>query len=124
MGVLVFLVAILPSSGGSNLYLIKAESPGPSVSKLVPKVKSTAKILYIMYLVLTLIEIVLLLLGGVGLFDALTLSFGTAGTGGFAVKNSGLADYSSYVQVVITVFIRDSPAERRKTSTLPCRRPM
>ena len=68
MGVLVFLVAILPSSGGSNLYLIKAESPGPSVSKLVPKVKSTAKILYIMYLVLTLIEIVLLLLGGVGLF--------------------------------------------------------
>ena len=105
MGVLVFLVAILPSSGGSNLYLIKAESPGPSVSKLVPKVKSTAKILYIMYLVLTLIEIVLLLLGGVGLFDALTLSFGTAGTGGFAVKNSGLADYSSYVQVVITVFM-------------------
>ncbi|MBO5061002.1 MAG: TrkH family potassium uptake protein [Clostridia bacterium] len=105
MGVLVFLVAILPLSGGNNLYLIKAESPGPAVSKLVPKVKSTAKILYQMYLVMTLIEIALLLLGGVTLFDALTLSFGTAGTGGFGILNSSIADYSPYVQVVITIFM-------------------
>lgn len=105
MGVLVFLVALLPLSGGNNLYLIKAESPGPSVSKLVPKVRSTAKILYEMYLGLTIIEIILLLLGGLDLFSALTLSFGSAGTGGFAILNSGCASYSPYVQNVITVFI-------------------
>ncbi len=105
MGVLVFLVAILPLSGGNNLYLIKAESPGPSVSKLVPKVRSTAKILYEMYLVLTLIEIMLLLFGGLDLFSAITLSFGTAGTGGFGILNSSIGDYSPYVQNVITVFM-------------------
>lgn len=105
MGVLVFLVAILPLSGGNNLYLIKAESPGPSVSKLVPKVRSTAKILYEMYLALTLLEIILLLLGGLDLFSAFTLSFGSAGTGGFAILNSGCADYSPYVQNVITIFV-------------------
>ncbi|MEE1048853.1 MAG: TrkH family potassium uptake protein [Clostridia bacterium] len=105
MGVLVFLVAILPLFGGSNLNLIKAESPGPSVSKLVPKVKTTAKLLYSMYLGMTVIEIILLLLGGLNLFEALTLSFGTAGTGGFAILNSGLATYSSYVQIVITIFM-------------------
>ena len=105
MGVLVFLVAFLPLSGSTNLYLIKAESPGPSVSKLVPKVRSTAKILYTIYLVMTVLETIFLLIGGLDLFEALTLSFGTAGTGGFAIKNSGLADYSSYVQIVITVFM-------------------
>lgn len=105
MGVLVFLVAIIPLSGGSNMFLIKAESPGPSVSKLVPKVRSTAKILYLMYLGMTVIEIVLLFAGGLDIFSALTLSFGTAGTGGFAIKNSGCADYSPYVQNVITVFM-------------------
>ena len=105
MGVLVFLVAILPLSGGSSVYLIKAESTGPAVSKLVPKVKEGAKILYILYVGLTLVEIVLLLLGGLDLFSALTLSFGTAGTGGFGILNSSIADYSTYVQVVITVFM-------------------
>lgn len=105
MGVLVFLVAILPLAGGSNLHLIKAESPGPSVSKLVPKVRSTAKILYLMYLALTLIQVVFLLCGGLNLFESLTLAFGTAGTGGFAILNSGCADYSPYVQIVITVFM-------------------
>ncbi len=105
MGVLVFLVALLPLSGGDNLHLIKAESPGPSVSKLVPRVKTTAKILYGIYIFFTALEIVLLLLGGLDLFESLTLSFGTAGTGGFGVRNSGIADYSSYVQVVITVFM-------------------
>lgn len=105
MGVLVFLVAILPLSGGNNLYLIKAESPGPSVSKLVPKVRSTAKILYEMYLVLTALEVIFLLIGGLDFFSALTLSFGTAGTGGFGILNSSIADYSPYVQIVITIFM-------------------
>jgi len=105
MGVLVFLVAILPLAGGNNLHLLKAESPGPSVSKLVPKVKSTAKILYIMYFALTVIEIILLCIGGLSWFESFTLSFGTAGTGGFAVRNSGLADYSPYIQNTITVFM-------------------
>lgn len=105
MGVLVFLVAILPLSGGNNFYLIKAESPGPSVSKLVPKIKSSAKWLYGMYILLTVLQILLLLGGGLNLFESLTLSFGTAGTGGFAIKNSGIADYSSYVQNVITIFM-------------------
>lgn len=105
MGVLVFLVALLPLFGGSNLRLIRAESPGPSVSKLVPKVKSTAKILYGIYITLTLSEIIFLLLGGLDLFSTLTLTFGTAGTGGFAILNSGLANYSSYTQIVITIFM-------------------
>ncbi len=105
MGVLVFLVAILPLSDGNNLYLIKAESPGPSVSKLVPKVKSTAKILYIMYSILTVIEALFLYAGGLDVFSALTLSFGTAGTGGFGILNSGISEYSPYVQNVITVFM-------------------
>ena len=105
MGVLVFMVAILPKSGGNNFFLIKAESPGPSVSKLVPRVKHTAKLLYEIYIVLTVVEIIFLLCGGMKLFDALTLSFGTAGTGGFGIKNSSIADYSSYSQIVITVFM-------------------
>lgn len=105
MGVLVFLVSILSLFGGNNLHLIKAESPGPSVSKLVPKVKSTAKLLYGMYITITFSEIILLLFGGLNLFEALTLTFGTVGTGGFAILNSGLSDYSSYVQIVITVFM-------------------
>ena len=105
MGVLVFLVAILPLSGGSNLYLIKAESTGPAVSKIVPKVRQTAKIFYGIYISLTLVQIVLLLLGGMNLFDSLTISFGTAGTGGFGVLNSSVSAYSSYSQVVITVFM-------------------
>lgn len=105
MGVLVFLVAIIPLFGGSNMFFIKAESPGPSVSKLVPKVRTTAKILYLMYLVMTVIEIILLILGGLDVFSALTLSFGSAGTGGFAIKNSGCAEYSPYVQNVISVFM-------------------
>ena len=105
MGVIVFLVAILPLSGGGNMYLIKAESTGPAVSKLVPKVRSTAKLLYGIYISLTIIEIILLLVGGASVFDALTLSFGTAGTGGFGVRNSSVAEYSPYIQNVITVFM-------------------
>lgn len=105
MGIIVFLIAILPLFGGSNLYLIKAESPGPSVGKLVPKVKSTAKILYGIYIFLSLIEIVLLLFGGMNLFDSLTTTFGTAGTGGFGIRNASMADFSPYIQNVVTVFM-------------------
>lgn len=105
MGVLVFLMAILPMAGGGNLYLLRAESPGPSVGKLLPKVKATAKLLYTIYIVFTLIQIVLLLLGGLDLFDSLAIAFGTAGTGGFAIKNSGFAEYTPYIQYVVTIFM-------------------
>ncbi|MBE6932881.1 MAG: TrkH family potassium uptake protein [Ruminococcaceae bacterium] len=105
MGVLVFLLAILPMAGGSHMQLMRAESPGPSVGKLVPKVRSTAKILYLIYLAMTAVEIILLLCGGMSLFESLTVSFGTAGTGGFAVKNSSIGSYSPYLQWVITIFM-------------------
>lgn len=105
MGVLVFLVAILPLSGGSNMYLMKAESPGPSVTKLVPRVKSTAKILYGIYATLTFVLIIFLLTGKMSLFDAITTAFGTAGTGGFGIKNNSIAGYSSYIQIVVTIFM-------------------
>lgn len=105
MGVLVFLLAIIPLSGGSNINLMRAESPGPSVGKLVPKVKYTARILYLIYFGMTIIEIILLLLGRMPLFDAVCTSFGTAGTGGFGIKNSSIADYSPYLQWVVTIFM-------------------
>jgi len=105
MGVLVFIIAILPLSGGNNMHLIKAESTGPSVGKIVPKVKSTAKILYGIYIFLTCVEILLLLIYGLDIFSALTLSFGTAGTGGFSILNSGCADYSPAVQSILTIFM-------------------
>ena len=105
MGVLVFLVALLPMSGGSNLHLIRAESPGHSVGKLVPRVRSTAKILYGIYIGFTMTEIVLLMLGGLDWFEASTITFGTVGTGGFGITNAGISVYSPYIQVVITVFM-------------------
>ena len=105
MGVLVFIMAFLPLSGGQNLHIMKAESPGPSVSKLVPKIKTTALLLYAIYLVLTAMEFVLLLFGGMSVFEALNTSFATAGTGGFSVKNDGLAGYSDAVQMIVTVFM-------------------
>ncbi len=105
MGVLVFLLAILPMAGGSHMQLMRAESPGFSVGKLVPKVRSTAKILYLIYLSMTLVQIIFLLCGGMPLFDSLTLSFGTAGTGGFGIKNSSIGSYSPYLQWVITIFM-------------------
>ncbi len=105
MGVLVFVLMIKSSSGGSSTTLMKAESPGPQVEKLVPKIHITAKILYGIYIALTLLEIALLLVGGVSLFDATTLTFGTAGTGGFGIRNDSIAGYSPYVQWVITGFM-------------------
>lgn len=106
MGVLVFILSVLPlTSGGYHMSLMKAESPGPSVGKLAPKVQSTAKILYGIYLVLTVVEVILLLFGKMPVFDALTTAFGTAGTGGFGIKNDSMAGYSPYLQNVVTVFM-------------------
>lgn len=108
MGVLVFLLAIKPLTGrhgGSNVNLMKAESPGPQVGKLVPKIQSTARILYGIYIVMTVLQIILLLIGRMPLFDAVTTAFGTAGTGGFGIKNDSIAGYSYYIQIVVTIFM-------------------
>ncbi len=105
MGVLVFILAILPMTGGSTMNLLKAESPGPSVGKLVPKMQQTAFLLYAIYLVMTIAEIILLILGGMPIFDSLCHAFGSAGTGGFGIKNDSIASYSPYLQTVITIFM-------------------
>ncbi len=105
MGVLVFMLAILPMAGASSMYLMRAESPGPSVGKLVPKVRSTAKILYIIYFFMTVAEMVFLVFAGCPLFDSVNLSFATAGTGGFGVLNSSAGDYNAAIQVILTVFM-------------------
>lgn len=105
MGVLVFILAILPLTGGSNMNLMKAESPGPSVGKLVPKIKQTARILYMIYFGLTLIEIVALLISGLPAFDSICMSVGTAGTGGFGVKNDSAISYTVAQQWILTVFM-------------------
>ena len=105
MGVLVFLLAVLPMAGGSQFQLMNAESPGPSVGKLVPKVGATARILYIIYFVMTVVTIVLLMIGGMEPFDAVTISFGTAGTGGFGVRADSCASYSTFCIWVITIFM-------------------
>ncbi len=105
MGVLVFIMAFLPLSGAQNMNLMKAESPGPSVSKLVPRVKTTAILLYAMYFGLTALQFLLLIFGGTPVFDSINIAFATAGTGGFGIKNDSLAGYSDYVQIVTTVFM-------------------
>ena len=108
MGVLVFLLAIIPVSGaggGFTMHLLRAESPGPNVGKLVPRIRQTAKLLYLIYVVLTVLDLIFLLLGGMPLFDALCTAFATAGTGGFSVRNASMAAYSPYLQNVTTVFM-------------------
>ena len=105
MGVLVFLLAILPLAGGSQMYLMQAESPGPSVGKLVPKTRHTALILYALYILLSVVEFILLLCGGMSAFDAVNTTFATAGTGGFGIRNSSMADFSPYIQWVVAVFM-------------------
>ena len=103
MGVLVFILALLPMKGGSVMNLMKAESPGPTVSKFVPRVRGTAKILYQIYLGMTLFTIAALLLSGMKTFDSVTLAMGAAGTGGFAVLNSGCAVYTPLQQWILTI---------------------
>ena len=105
MGVLVFMMALLPLAGASSMYLMRAESPGPSVGKLVPKVRSTAKILYAIYFIMTVTELLFLLLAGCPLFDSINLSFATAGTGGFGVLNSSAGEYNAAIQIILTVFM-------------------
>lgn len=105
MGVLVFIMAILPLMGGSTMNLMKAESTGPSISKLVPHVKDTAKILYGMYIALTLCEIAMLCLFKMPIYDALITTFGTVGTGGFGIYNSSIGGYSPQIQVIVTIFL-------------------
>jgi len=108
MGVLVFVLAVGAfgeSSKGFTMHLLRAESPGPQVGKLVPKMKKTAEILYLIYMILTIVNIVFLLLGDMPLFDSVCTAFGTAGTGGFGIKNDSIASYSPYIQNVCTVFM-------------------
>jgi len=106
MGVLVFMLAVLPMAGGHSMYLMKAESPGPTVSKLVPNLRKTALVLYAIYFVLTLIQFVLLItVGKMPVFDAICISFGTAGTGGFGVRADSVASYTLAAQIITTVFM-------------------
>ena len=105
MGILVFILAILPMAGDYNMHIMRAESPGPSVGKLVPKIGLTAKLLYIIYGAMTVVMILLLLAGRMPVFDTLCMTFGTAGTGGFSCLNSGQADYTIYQQAIISVFM-------------------
>lgn len=105
MGILVFLLAIIPLSGGSNINLMKAESPGPSVGKLVPKMRYTAGFLYIIYFGMSVLELIFLLIGKMPFLDALMITFGTAGTGGFGIKNDSMASYSLYIQWVVIIFM-------------------
>ena len=105
MGVLVFIIAIVPLSGGSNINLMRAESPGPSVGKLVPKVRHTARILYIIYFGLTLLEFIILVMAKMPVFDAVNTSFATAGTGGFGIKNDSIGSYSVAIQWIVTIFM-------------------
>ena len=107
MGVLVFLLALQPadSNSGFTMHLLRAESPGPNVGKLVPKMRQTAGILYLIYIALTIINVIFLLLGNMPLFDAVCTAFGTAGTGGFGIRNDSMASYSPYLQNVTTVFM-------------------
>lgn len=108
MGVLVFLLAV--SSGnerskGFTMHILRAESPGPQVGKLVPRMKQTAEILYVLYIILTVVNVIFLLLGGMPLFDAVCTALGTAGTGGFGIKNDSMAGYSPYLQNVTLIFM-------------------
>ena len=106
MGVLVFMLIVLPLAGGQTIFLMRAESPGPSVSKMSPHMRDTATILYAIYFGLTVLQMILLLIGGMPLFDAICVSLGTAGTGGFGNWNDSIAHYNSaYLQNVITVFM-------------------
>lgn len=106
MGILVFVVAFISDAPGTTLHILKAEMPGPIVGKLVSKVTVSARLLYKIYAVLTITEVVLLMFGGMPLFDSLVNTFGTAGTGGFAIKNTSIAYYNSaYIDAIITIFM-------------------
>ena len=105
MGVLVFIMAFLPLGGGQNMHMMRAESPGPEVSKLVPKVKHTALILYSIYLALTLIQFIIMLISGMNLFDSINTALATAGTGGFGFRNDSFGSFTAAQQIIVTIFM-------------------
>lgn len=105
MGILVFTLALLPALGVGSLQIFKAESPGPVAGKIVPRMKDTARVLYISYIAITLVQLILLLFGGVNLVESFVITFGSVGTGGFGPRNDSMASYSSYVQIVTTIFM-------------------
>lgn len=105
MGILVFMLALIPLSGGTQMNLMKAESPGPSISKLVPRAQDTAKILYGIYFAMTIAAILVFRILGMPMFDAVCIGLGAAGTGGFSVLNDGCASYTAVQQSAITVFV-------------------
>ena len=105
MGVLVFIMAIMPISGAHNMHIMRAESPGPEVSKLVPRVRKTAIILYVIYFAMTLIMFVFLLFGDMNFLEALNTALATAGTGGFGFRSDSMGSFSPYTQIVVTVFM-------------------
>jgi len=105
MGVLVFLLAIAPLASGDSIFIMRAESPGPQVNKLVPRTRQSARILYEIYIAMTILQLALLLIGGMPPLDAVTITFGTAGTGGFAIRNDSMVSYTPYIQWVVTIFM-------------------
>jgi trk system potassium uptake protein TrkH len=105
MGIFVFMLAVVPLLGGSTFNLMKAESPGPVVGKFVPKIRETAAILYTIYLAITIVECLLLTICGMPFFEAICHTFGTVGTGGFGVKNSGYTEYAPILQNITTFFM-------------------
>ena len=105
MGVLVFLLAIVSMNGGSSINLMRAESPGPTVGKLVPKIEHTAQILYILYVGLSVIMFILLMVGGMPLFDSMCTTFSTAGTGGFSVYNDSMGSQTMYIKILVSIFM-------------------
>lgn len=105
MGVLIFMLTVIPISGEHSMHIVRAEFPGPTVVKLVPRVRQTAKILYLIYIGMTALEFTLLLCGGMSVYEALVHSFASAGTGGFSTRNASLGDFNSlYIEIVVTVF--------------------
>ncbi len=105
MGILVFTLALLPALGVGSLQIFKAESPGPVAGKIVPRMKDTARVLYITYITITVVQLILLLFGGVNLVESFVITFGSVGTGGFGPRNDSMASYSSYVQIVTGIFM-------------------
>lgn len=105
MGIFVFLLAVMPMVGGVNMHLLRAESPGPVVGKLVPKMKDSSQILYFIYILLTLVQIISLWIMGMSLFEAVCTSFATAGTGGFGIYNSSIANFSTLIKWDVTIFM-------------------
>ncbi len=105
MGILVFTLALLPALGVGSLQIFKAESPGPVAGKIVPRMKDTARVLYVTYIAITLFQVILLSFGGVNLLESFIITFGTVGTGGFGPRNDSLASYSSYVHIVTGIFM-------------------